>query len=168
MGSPLFAVLFKALIGMVQVIDGSDLMLHRLIAKGLLVVSLLSAQLSHGAIAQTSPAAAQTAASLDQIKQAVFAVVGEDCRGIDVQGTKVKITLILVNCAERSSHARDVEAGRIADAVTKAVSGKSDFQAVVALHVDYVVREENGKHQRRIDGLDFFKNPQGKFQSHMT
>ena len=143
-------------------------MLWRPVTGSLLVLGLLCAGPLEGAVAQPAQSGGQGSEVLGQIKQAASDIVLKSCDGVEVDATKVQIAVTLVNCSDKSSHGRNAEASWIADAIAKAIAGKDDYRAVVALHVDYVVREKIGQRQRRVDGIDFFKNAQGKFQLHIT
>ena len=63
---------------------------------------------------------------------------------------------------------RNMEAHKIADALTQALAARPEFETIQALHVDYVARGASGGDWRIVDGIDFWKDAQGYFKLHMT
>jgi hypothetical protein len=67
-----------------------------------------------------------------------------------------------------STHSgRDNEATATATIVSKAIFGKPEFDNVVTLRVDYVVRAVSGD-SKVIDSVEFREDPNGAFRFHRT
>jgi hypothetical protein len=136
---------------------------------GWLAVVLASAPAFEGAHAQSAQSQGQHARSLKEVKDSVLAVTGYDGRAVEVTATKVRFVITLVNSklVDLPAAERENEASRIVSAIATTTTDKPEFKGIQAIHVDYVKRGADG-HSRMIDGIDFRKDPQGKFQHHIT
>ena len=98
----------------------------------------------------------------------------EEDRDRNLKGSKDRIshleeiTITVVNSElnDAAKATRTAEASTIASTCAKVISGKSEFAAVVIVHVDYVKRLGNSS--TVIDGIDFNKAPDGAFRLHIT
>ena len=109
-------------------------------------------------------------ATLDEVKVAVLATTGYDRKSVEIAATKVQFVVTVVNSplADQRSADRNMEASRIASAISRTISAKADFKSIQAIHVDYVKRTADGRSTKKVDAIDFRKDPQGNFQHHIT
>jgi hypothetical protein len=136
------------------------------------------------AIALVVPLLAQPACILHahedpyhHIQQSVLADVHATIvRSIGAQDETVEITVadkVLIvsrvnsNMNDSTHSGRDNEATAIAAIISKAISGKSEFDNVVTLRVDYVARAVDGD-SKVIDSVEFREDPKGDFRFHRT
>ena len=122
----------------------------------------------------TGPSCAQAPAVPDAVLSDMRASI---VRAIGAQDETVKITIersiltvlrVNSNVNETTHGARDNEATVIASMVSKAISGKSKFNNLHTIRVQYAVRPATNANSRIIDTIDFRKDPQGVFQLHRT
>lgn len=106
---------------------------------------------------------------LADVRAAVARAIGAQDQTVEITVTdKVLIVLRVNSNMNGSTHAgRDNEANAIASIVSKAISGKAEFDNLVALRVDYVARSgaDDGK---VIDSVEFREDPKGAFRFHRT
>jgi ABC-type Na+ efflux pump permease subunit len=102
------------------------------------------------------------------LQEAAASAAGYQTTSIEVKSTAHQVTIAVVNSKlnDGSATERTAEASTIASACAKAIAGKSDFAAVVIIHVDYVKRVESNS--TVIQGIDFNKAPDGSFKLHLT
>ena len=107
-------------------------------------------------------------AVLPTLQEAAAAATGYKKTSIEVKSTAHQITITVVNSElnDAAKAKRTAEASTIASTCAKVISGKSEFAAVVIVHVDYVKRLGNSS--TVIDGIDFNKAPDGAFRLHIT
>ena len=119
-------------------------------------------------IASDSERAKRQAAVLPTLQEATAAATGYKKTGIEVKSTAHQVTIAVVNSKlnDGSTTERTAEASTIASACAKVIAGKSEFAAVVIIHVDYVKRL--GNDSTVIEGIDFNKAPGGTFKLHLT
>lgn len=109
-----------------------------------------------------------TAASLPELKRVVLEATGYDTASVELTAGTYMLTVTVINSRLANSPSRDMEAHKIAEALTRAMTAKPEFKSIQALHVDYIVRDTDRDDSRIIDGIDFWKDPQGNFKLHMT
>ena len=119
-------------------------------------------------IASDSERAKRQAAVFPTLQEATAAAAGYKKTSIEVKSTAHQITIAVVNSRlnDGSRIERTAEASTIASACAKVIAGKSEFAAVVIIHVDYVKRL--GNESTVIQGIDFNKAPDGSFKLHLT
>lgn len=135
-----------------------------------LATLLISTQLPHSAHAQAAVPQPPSEASVEAVKAAVLGATGYRASAVEVATGKAQLVVTVVNSKlnQRRAFDREHEARRIVLAVSKAIADKPEFAGIQALHVDYVKRDADGGHSRTIDAIDFRKDPQGRFQHHIT
>ena len=102
------------------------------------------------------------------LQEAAASATGYKKTSIEVRSTAHQITIAVVNSRlnEGSTTERTAEASTIASACAKTIAGKSEFAAVVIIHVDYVKCLGNGS--TVVEGIDFNKAPDGSLKLHLT
>ena len=112
--------------------------------------------------------AKRQAAAFPTLQESAAAAAGYKKTSIEVKSTAHQVTIAVVNSKlnDGSTTERTAEASTIASACAKAIAGKSEFAAVVIIHVDYVKRVGNSS--TVIEGIDFNKAPDGSFKLHLT
>ena len=144
-------------------------MLKRLLLIGSLAVVLVFAALSQAAYTEPLSSERQSR-SLGEVKQAILVATGYDPAAVELTATHVQFIVSLVNSklAAGPASPREVEASRITAAIAGVITEMPEFKGIQAIHIAYVSRKPDGTASRIIDGIDFRKDPQGKFQHHMT
>jgi hypothetical protein len=106
---------------------------------------------------------------LADIRAAIARSIGAQDETVEIAVTdKVLIVMRVNSNMNESTHiGRDNEAAAIAAIVSKAISGKPDFDNVVTLRVDYVARAVGGD-SNVIDSVEFREGPKGDFRFHRT
>ena len=91
-------------------------------------------------------------------------------KSVEIVATKVQFVVTVMNSplADQRSADRNMEASRIASAISRTISAKPDFKSIQAIHVDYVKRTADGRSTKKVDAIDFRKDPQGNFQHQIT
>ena len=114
--------------------------------------------------------AGQPDTSLDEVKQAILTATGYEPAAVELTATKVQFVVMLVNSKLTSGPAsrRENEARRITEVIAGVIAEMPEYQGIQAIHIDYVSRKSDGSASRIIDGIDFRKDPQGKFCHHIT
>ena len=145
-------------------------MLKRSLLIGSLAVVLVFAALWESAHAQSGLSAGQPSTSLNEVKQAILPSTGYHPSEVELTATNVQFMVTLVNSKLVAGPAsrRESEASRITAAIAGVIAEMPEFKGIQAIHVDYVSRKPDGSASRIIDGIDFRKDPQGKFQHHIT
>jgi hypothetical protein len=102
------------------------------------------------------------------LQEAAAAAAGHKKSSIEVKSTAHQITIAVVNSKlnDGATTERAAEASTIASACAKAIAGRSEFAAIVIIHVDYVKRL--GNNSTVIQGIDFNKAPDGGFRLHLS
>jgi hypothetical protein len=108
------------------------------------------------------------AASLPELKMVVMKATGYDSASIELTAGTYMLTVTVINSRLANSPSRDIEAHKIAEALTRVMASKAEFKNIQALHVDYVAGGADRDDWRVIDGIDFWKDPQGTFKLHTT
>lgn len=119
-------------------------------------------------IASDAEQTKRQAALLPAVREATASAAGYKKTSIEVKSTAHQFTIAVVNSKlnDGSRTERTAEASTIASACANAIAGKSEFAAVVIIHVDYVKRQ--GNNSTVIQGIDFNKAPDGSFKLHLT
>jgi hypothetical protein len=114
--------------------------------------------------------AGQLGTSLNEVKQAILNAIGSEPAAVELTATKGQFIITLVNSNLTSGLAprRESEASRIAEGIAGVIAEMPEYQGIQAIHIGYVSRKPDGSASRIIDGTDFRKDPQGKFQDHIT
>jgi len=107
---------------------------------------------------------------LNEIKQAILNAIGSEPAAVELTATKGQfiITLVNSNLTSGLEPRRESEASRIAEGIADVIAEMPEYQGIEAIHIGYVSRNPDGSASRIIDGTDFRKDPQGKFQDHIT
>jgi len=108
------------------------------------------------------------AAFLRELKLVVMKATGYDNASVELTAGKYMMTVTVINSKLPNSPSRDMEAHKIADALTRVMAAKPEFDTIQALHVDYVAGGEDRDDWRVIDGIDFWKDSKGNFKLHTT
>jgi hypothetical protein len=144
-------------------------MLTRLVRMGFLTVLLVFVASWEGTRAQPG-LVGQPNTSLNEVKQAILTANGYEPAAIELTATNVQFVVTLVNSKFISGPAsrRESEASRIAAAIAGVIAEVPEYKGIQAIHIDYISRKPDGSASRIIDGIDFRKDPQGKFRHHIT
>ena len=112
--------------------------------------------------------AKRQAAVSPTLQEAAAAATGYKKTSIEVKSTAHQVTIAVVNSKlnDGSTTERTAEASTIASACARTIAGKSEFAAVVIIHVDYVKRL--GSTSTVVEGIDFNRAPDGSFKLHLT
>jgi hypothetical protein len=108
------------------------------------------------------------AASLPALKMVVLKTTGYDTASVELTAGTYMLTVTVINSRLANSPSRDMEAHKIAEALALAMAAKPEFKSIQALHVDYVAGGADRDDWRVVDGIDFWKDPQGNFKLHTT
>lgn len=140
-----------------------------MLRRSLLTAGIVTVLASAIPVRSARPQPGATPASLKEVKDAIIAATRYDPGAVELGVTKLQIVVTVVNSGLLNKRAieREVEAGRITRTIARTISGKSEFQGIQAIHIDYVKLSADGR-RRVVDGIDFRKDPQGNFQHHMT
>ena len=84
------------------------------------------------------------------------------------QTSQFFVTVINSGLNQSPSIQRETEASQIVDAIARQIVDKPEFKGVLSIHIDYVARSVGGSHTDLVDGIDFRKNPAGRFVHHTT
>jgi hypothetical protein len=108
------------------------------------------------------------AALTPSLRQAAAGAGGYDSSSIKVKSTAHQVTIEVTNGKLNSASAadRNAEASAIASAIGKAIGGKSEFAAVVTVHIDYV--HGSGSTEKIVQALVFNKSSDGTFKPHQS
>jgi hypothetical protein len=109
--------------------------------------------------------AGQLDTSLNEVKQAILNAIGYEPAAAKGQFI---VTLVNSNLTSGLAPRRESEARRIAEGIAGVIAEMPEYQGIQAIHIGYVSRKPDGSASRIIDGTDFRKDPQGKFQEHIT
>ena len=78
------------------------------------------------------------------------------------------ITDAVTRVDEEGEELEGVKAARIAAVLSKAIAAKPEFKRLQAYHIDYVTNSGDHDDAHFVDGIDFRKNPEGKFLHHKS
>ena len=122
-------------------------------------------------VAGLNPAAAQTAAPIEALRQIAAGSVGMPEATFEVSSNGAVLTVKRVNSTmNASSHqGRNNESAAIAKAITGVFAGNSaQYSGIQSISVDYVERAGAPAQDKLIDRIDFRKNAAGKFELHIS
>jgi hypothetical protein len=80
----------------------------------------------------------------------------------------IVVTLVNSNQALGSNADRENGARSIASAIARVSANSKEFEGILVLHIDDMIREPDGSHSQMIDKFDFRKDPAGSFQYHIS
>lgn len=125
------------------------------------------------ATAQTTPAsAAPTNAAMavaePQLLTAVLRATGYESRSVHVLVGRYQIVVTLVNSALSTPMTRQVEALKIATALSNPIVASPEFKSVQAFHIDYVAETPDHAGTHLVDAFDFRRDPSGNFVFHKS
>jgi ABC-type Na+ efflux pump permease subunit len=145
-------------------------MKNTLAVKALLALAIVSMPVLAWAAdsASDTERAKRQVAAIPTLQESAAAAAGYKTTSIEVKSTAHQVTIAVVNSKlnDGSTTERTAEASTIASGCAKAIGGKSEFAAVVIIHVDYVKRV--GNNSTVIEGIVFNKAPDGSFKLHLT
>lgn len=110
------------------------------------------------------------ARSLPAIREEILKATGYDEMAVEVKPGRHQLFITVVNSKLLSGGgaARIDEATAISSAVAQAIAHRPEFDDVEALHIDYVRRDKPDTATQTVQGIDFRKDPQGKFKHHVS
>jgi hypothetical protein len=110
----------------------------------------------------------QQAPVIPDLKKAAVIATGYESSGIDVSSTahRIVITVTDSKLLQATSMEREREASKIASAIAKTIAGKTPFDQVMLIRVDYVTRQ--GGQSKVVNSIDFAKDPKGVFRHHVS
>ena len=119
-------------------------------------------------VASDSEQVKRQAVLIPKLQQAAAGAGGYESSSINLKSTAHQVTIEVINSKLNNASAtdRNAEASAIASAIGKAIGGKSEFSAVVTIHIDYVAGL--GNPAKTVQGFVFNKNPDGTFKSHQS
>jgi hypothetical protein len=132
------------------------------------VFTALLALVAYTATGVSAADARDMAAALPELKMLVMKATGYDSASVELTAGTYMLTVTVINSRLVDSPSRDMEAHKIAEALTQAIAAKPEFKKIQALHVDYVAGGADRGDWRVIDGIDFWKDQQGNFKLHVT
>jgi hypothetical protein len=106
---------------------------------------------------------------LADVRVSIVRAIGAQDQTVEVTVTDKILIVSRVNSnMNGSTHAgRDNEATAIASIVSKAITGKPEFDNLVVLRVAYVTRSAAGD-SAVVDSIEFREDPKGAFRFHPT
>ncbi len=140
---------------------------HSLIA--CLMVSLWLIAIPNAAVdAQTNPA--QQNAFLEGIRASVVQTIGAQDKTVEmlIAGNIFVVSRANSNMNATSHGARNNEGAAIGSVVSKAIADKSEFRNIIAIRVQYLIRNQATADTKVVDTVEFRKDQNGVFQLHMT
>lgn len=107
-------------------------------------------------------------ASLPGLTKSVIEVVGSENGTVSVTSGTYQLVVTVLNSTLKTPLEREAEAARIAAVLSKAIAAKPEFKRLQAYHIDYVTNSGDHDDAHFVDGIDFRKNPEGKFLHHKS
>ena len=106
---------------------------------------------------------------LADVRAAIVRSIGAQDETVEITVTDKVLIVSRVNSnMNDSTHiGRDNEATAVAAIVSAEISGKPEFDNLVALRVDYVARAVDGG-SKVVDSTEFREDPKGAFRFHRT
>lgn len=107
-------------------------------------------------------------ASLTALQKAAAQVGNYDLKSIkvDSKAHQILITVIDSKLNNASVSDRELEASKIAFAIARAVTDKTEFSQVSVIHVDYARIQD--QLEKIVQGFDFYRSDTGTFSLHKT
>jgi hypothetical protein len=109
-------------------------------------------------------------AFIENLRTSVVRTIGAQDNQVEagIKGKILVVSRINSNLSEGTHGARNNEASAIASVVSKALADKLEYKYIIAIRVEYMTRNISQGHRKVIDTVEFRKNPDGTFQSHIT
>lgn len=107
-------------------------------------------------------------ASLSGLTKGALEVIGPENGTVTVTGGTYQLVVTVLNSKLKTPLEREAEAAKIAAALSKAIAAKPEFKRLQAFHIDYVTNSGDHDDAHFVDGIDFRKNPEGKFVHHKS
>jgi hypothetical protein len=112
-------------------------------------------------------------AVLAELEKSIVRVVGTEGQSIEIAEVTTAANILTVSRINSTinvaPHAdRTIEANLIASIVAQAISGKPEFNNLIAVHVRYMTRSAAGGRDKVIDAVEFRKDLKGEFPFHGT
>ena len=106
------------------------------------------------------------AKALPAIRAAIVAAAGYDEANVEVTPAPHRLVVRLVNSkrAESNNAALIEEANLISSAVAQEIATRPDFNEIEMLHVDYIMRDPDGRAVATVQAVDFRRDSEGKFR----
>jgi cytoskeletal protein RodZ len=116
------------------------------------------------------PVKAQSPKALQNIRTSIIQAIGAQEPAVDLKiaGGILMISRVNSTLNQANHTARDGEASRIATLVAGTIVGKTEFNKIHTIRVQYVGRIKTGSHEKIIDTVDFRRDPNGVFHFHTT
>ena len=135
-----------------------------------LLVAVAMARLTRTSRSATPSDEERQMAVLPALKKAINDAThyGEKDIELKYQARQFFVTVINSGLNKSPPVQRETEASQIVDAIARQIVDKPEFKGVLGIHVDYVARNAGGSRTDVVDGIDFRKNPAGRFIHHTT
>jgi hypothetical protein len=117
------------------------------------------------------PVRAQPPDALQNIRTSIIQVIGaQEATTVDLKiaGGILMISRVNSTLNQANHTTRDGEASRIASLVAGTIVGKAEFSKIHTIRVQYIGRIKTSGHEKKIDTVDFRRDPSGVFHFHMT
>ena len=145
-------------------------MFRYLMAMGSVAMLVLLADTNTKIYAQVSISQdAQQSAVVTEIQTSIVRAIGAQDKTVEVSVSDKFLTVARANSnINQATHGgRDNEAIAIASIVSKAIADKPEFKNIIAIRVQYLIRE-GSVDSKVIDTVEFRKDQNGVFQHHRT
>ena len=115
--------------------------------------------------AKASTGASQQAPLASQLQKAVVDATGygRDAVEVTVAGAQVIVNITDPRLLGADHSARDAEAAKVSGSLAGALGSGAAAAAIQAIHVNYV-----DSNKKIVDGIDFRRNPEGRFLKDVT
>ena len=112
----------------------------------------------------------QQRAFIENLRTSVVRTIGAQENQVEagIKGKILVVSRINSNLNEATHGARNNEASAIASVVSKALADKPEYNYIIAIRVEYMARNTPQGRGKAIDTVEFRKNPDGAFQTHIT
>jgi hypothetical protein len=106
--------------------------------------------------------------SIPAMRQSIAHAAGYEVKGIELKHTAHLLTVKVVNSKQNESAPvdRETEAMMMALAMEGEMRGKTEFNAVASIHIDYISRV--GAKETTVQVFDFFRSPSNAFVLHRS
>jgi hypothetical protein len=118
----------------------------------------------------TTPDQDRQMAVLPSVKKAILDATRYAEKDVELKFQTSQFFVTVINSGVNKSPPlqRETEASKIVVAIAGQIADKPDFKGVLGIHIDYVARSADGSHTDLVDGIDFRKDPAGRFVHHTT
>jgi hypothetical protein len=109
-------------------------------------------------------------ADLPSVKRGIVDATGYAEKDVELnwQANQFMVTIVNSGLNKATPRQREAEASKIVSAITTAIAGKMQFAKTLGMHIDYVARDAVSGHRDIVDGIDFRRDPTGRFVHHIT